>query len=70
MLLGQCIARPLLRLIKTPKGIFSAAELYLRIYMLGYPFLLMYDFGAAILRARGDSRYPFFALLFSGIANV
>ena len=61
---------PLLRLIRTPGDIFSGAALYLRIYPLGYPFLLLYDFGAAALRARGDSRSPFFALMLSGIANV
>ena len=44
--------------------------LYLRLYLLGYPFLLLYDFGSAILRARGDSRYPFWALVLSGIVNV
>ncbi len=70
LLLGQIAAAPLLRLIQTPSGIFDEAELYLRVYMLGYPFLLLYDFGAAVLRARGDSRYPFFALMISGIANI
>ncbi len=70
LLLGQTGAAPLLRLIRTPSGIFDDAELYLRIYMLGYPFLLLYDFGAAALRARGDSRYPFLALMISGIANI
>ncbi len=68
--LGQWIAGPLLRLIRTPESIFHSARLYLQIYMLGYPFLLLYDFGSAILRARGDSRYPFLALMFSGIINV
>ena len=67
LLLGQIAAAPLLRLIRTPEEIFDAAALYLRIYMLGYPFLLLYDFGAACLRARGDSRYPFLALLLSGL---
>ncbi len=70
LLLGQAVAAPLLHLIQTPADIFTAAELYLRIYMLGYPFLLLYDFGASALRARGDSRYPFLALLISGAANV
>ena len=70
LLLGQVAAAPLLRLIRTPDGIFDAAALYLRLYMLGYPFLLLYDFGASILRSRGDSRYPFLALLLSGFANV
>ena len=68
--LGQFIAEPLLQLIQTPDRILPDAVLYLRIYMLGYPFLLLYDFGSAVLRARGDSRYPFFALVFSGIANI
>ena len=70
LLLGQVAAVPLLQLIQTPADIFTAAELYLRMYMLGYPFLLLYDFGAAALRAQGDSRYPFLALLISGAANV
>lgn len=70
LLLGQAAVSPLLRLIQTPSGIFDEAKLYLRIYVLGYPFLLLYDFGASVLRARGDSRYPFFALMISGIANV
>lgn len=70
VILGQIIAAPLLRLIQTPEGIFKAAELYLRIYMMGYPFLLLYDFGASVLRARGDSRYPFLVLVISGIVNV
>ena len=70
LLLGQAAAAPLLELIQTPNSIFEEAALYLRFYMLGYPFLLLYDFGAAALRARGDSRAPFLALMFSGAANV
>ena len=46
---GQWAAKPLLRLIRTPQSIFPAAESYLRIYLLGYPLLLIYDFGAAVL---------------------
>ncbi len=70
LLLGQGMATPLLQRMQTPSGIFNAAKLYLQIYMLGYPFLLLYDFGAAALRARGDSRYPFLVLLISGMVNV
>ena len=70
MVLGQFIAEPLLLLIQAPDNILRDAVLYLRIYMLGYPFLLLYDFGSAVLRARGNSRYPFFVLAFSGVANV
>ena len=70
MILGQFVAEPLLRLIRAPESILRDATLYLRIYMLGYPFLLLYDFGSSVLRARGDSRYPFLALVLSGVANV
>ncbi len=68
--LGQLLCKPLLLLIQTPSGILKEAALYLRIYLIGYPFLLLYDFASAILRAYGNSRYPFIALTLSGIANV
>lgn len=70
LIIGQCISAPLLALIKTPSDILDTSVLYLRIYFISYPFLLLYDFGAAILRACGNSRYPFIALTLSGIANV
>ncbi|WP_455719071.1 MATE family efflux transporter [Agathobacter sp.] len=69
-ILGQAVTLPLLKLIQTPANIMSAAQIYFRIYLIGYPFLLLYDFGAAILRAQGNSRFPFFALVISGISNV
>ncbi len=70
LIIGQCISAPLLGLIKTPSDILDTSVLYLRIYFISYPFLLLYDFGAAILRACGNSRYPFIALTLSGVANV
>lgn len=70
MAIGLAIANPLLALIDTPEEIFPLALLYLELYFLGYPFLLLYDFDAAILRSRGDSQSPFLALLFSGVVNV
>ncbi len=70
LFLGQIFTRPMLQLIQTPAPILDEAELYLRIYFLGYPFLLLYDFAASVLRARGDSSYPFLVLLFSGMVNV
>ena len=69
-LLGQFISHPLLTAIQTPTDILDSAILYLRIYFIGYPFLMLYDFGSAILRAKGDSRRPFLALTLSGIINV
>lgn len=69
-IVGQWLARPLLTLIHTPEGILEQAVLYLRIYFAGYPALMLYDFGAGILRARGDSRRPFVILTASGLLNV
>ena len=68
--LGQFIARPLLVLIKTPEEILNQAVLYLRLYFGGFPFLMLYDFASAVLRAKGNSRLPFLALMLSGILNV
>ncbi len=70
LVIGQCISAPLLMLIQTPSEILATAIVYLRVYFIGYPFLIVYDFAAAVLRAYGNSRYPFFALTLSGIANV
>ena len=70
LIFGQCIATPVLTLIKTPPDILNSSILYLRIYFVSYPFLMLYDFGSAILRAYGNSRYPFIALTLSGIVNV
>ena len=67
---GQWLARPLLVRIHTPDGILEQATSYLRIYLIGYPALMLYDFGAGILRARGDSRRPFYILIASGLLNV
>ena len=70
LLLGQVISHPVLVLIKTPSEILAEAVLYLRIYFLGFPFLMLYDFGSAILRAKGNSRLPFLILILSGVVNV
>ena len=67
---GQFAAGPLLRMLRTPEAILPDAVRYLRLYLLGYPFLLLYDFGSAALRAKGDSRRPFLALLLSGFVNL
>lgn len=68
--LGIFLAEPVLRIIKTPTSVLEQAILYLRIYLIGYPFLMVYNFGSAVLRAKGDSRRPFLALTFSGIINL
>lgn len=67
---GQFVSEPLLMLINTPENIIGQAAEYLRIYFAGVPFLMIYDFGSAVLRSKGDSRRPLAALLISGVINV
>lgn len=67
---GAVSAMPLLRLINTPEEILADAAVYLRLYCMSVPFLMLYDFGAAVLRSRGDSRRPLIALIISGAVNV
>ena len=50
MILGQFIARPVLLLMGTPEDVIELAVLYLRIYLIGMPFIMLYDFGSSILR--------------------
>ncbi len=68
--LGLVLSPILLKAIDTPADIFDDAVLYLRILFLGIPALVVYNFGASILRSVGDSRRPFYYLAFSGALNV
>lgn len=67
---GQFVSEPLLMLINTPENIIGQAAEYLRIYFAGVPFLMIYDFGSAVLRSKGDSRRPLAALIISGVINL
>lgn len=69
-LLGQLIAAPLLGLLNVPDEVFPLALLYLRIYLVGLPVILLYNFEAAIFRSVGETRVPLIALTLSGILNV
>lgn len=67
---GLFLSKPLLTLMGTPDDVLEQAALYMRIYFMGMPVMLLYNFGAAILRAIGDTRRPLYFLLFAGIINV
>lgn len=60
----------MLRLMAVPDDVIELASLYLRIYFLGSPGLLAYNFGASIIRATGDTKRPLYILTFSGLVNV
>ena len=68
--IGKLIAAPLLGMLNVPKDVFPYALLYLRIYLLGMPVILLYNFEAAIFRSVGETRMPLIALAASGVLNV
>ncbi len=70
MLVGVASARPLLEIASTPDDVIDLAALYLRIFFLGMPFIMIFNFGAAILRSLGDTRSPFYALIAGGLVNT
>lgn len=70
MCIGIGVARPILELMDTPSDVLDMAVLYLRIYFIGIPFFLIFNFGAAILRSVGDTRRPLYILVVAGIINT
>ncbi len=70
MCVGMGLARGILELSGTPESVIDEALLYIRIYFLSIPFMVIYNFGSAILRSFGDSRHPMYYLLVSGMLNV
>lgn len=70
LFIGELIAPAVLPMVGTPDDVLPLAEVYLRIYFLGMPFFMTYNFVSAILRAKGDSARPLYALIASGLLNV
>lgn len=68
--IGELAAAPLLHSLHVPDDVFDSALLYLRIYLLGMPVILLYNFEAAIFRSVGETKIPLIALFVSGILNV
>ena len=69
-LAGVLLARFALDLMGTPDDVIDQSVLYMRIYFLGMPFFMLYNYGAAILRAVGDTKRPLFFLVISGMTNA
>ncbi|SHI53900.1 putative efflux protein, MATE family [Lutispora thermophila DSM 19022] len=67
---GFVLCKPLLAMMGTPQNIIDLSVLYMRIYFIGIPGTMVYNFGAAILRAVGDSRHPMYYLVIGGVINV
>lgn len=69
-LAGVLLARFALNLMGTPNDVIDQSVLYMKIYFLGMPFFMLYNYGAAILRAVGDTKRPLFFLVISGMTNA
>ena len=68
--IGLIFAKGALELMGTPDDVIGQSTLYMRIYFLGMPFFMLYNYGAAILRAVGDTKRPLVFLIISGVVNA
>ncbi len=69
-IIGLFISRPVLELMKTPADVIDLSDTYMKIFFMGSCGSMVYNFGASILRAAGDTKRPMYYLAFSGIINV
>ena len=67
---GFFVSRPALGWMGTPEDVIDHSVLYMRIYFGGMPFMMVYNFGSAVLRAVGDTKRPLYYLLIAGVVNV
>ena len=67
---GFCAARGLLELMSCPEDVISLSTLYLKIYFIGMPMTMLYNFSSALLRAMGDTKRPLYCLAAAGVINV
>lgn len=70
IVLGIALAKPALTLMDTPADVIEKSVLYMRIYFMGMPAMMAYNFGSAVLRAVGDTKRPLYFLFFAGVINV
>ena len=70
LFVGIFFARGALELLGTPDDVIGQSTLYMRIYFAGMPFFMLYNYGAAILRAVGDTKRPLLFLIVSGVVNA
>ena len=67
---GLIFARGALELMDTPDDVIDQSTLYMRIYFVGMPFFMMYNYGASILRDVADTKRPLFFLVIAGFVNA
>lgn len=69
-ILGQLLVHPILVAMSTPGDVLPLASLYLRLFFIGMPFVMVFNFGASLLRSIGDTRRPLYMLIVAGIVNT
>ena len=69
-IVGFVLSGQILLWVETPVEVLASAETYLEIYFLGFPFILLYNFGSAVLRGKGESFKPAAFLIVAGILNA
>lgn len=69
-ILGEILTQPILKLMKVPASVIGHSEDYLRVYLLGMPFIAIYNFLGAVFRSQGDTQTPFWALVVASIFNI
>lgn len=67
---GLIFSKGALELMGTPEDVIGLSTLYMRIYFMGMPFFMLYNYGAAILRAVGDTKRPLYFLIIAGVINA
>ena len=70
LFIGVLLSPPILKLMGTPDDVIKLSTLYMRIYFLGMPSMMLYNFGASVLRAAGDTRRPLYILAGAGMINI
>ena len=67
---GILVSRPALTAMETPEDVLPLSTQYMRIYFCGMPFIMLYNFGSAVLRSIGDTKRPLYYLFAAGVVNV
>lgn len=70
MIVGELLAKGILELMSVPSDVLDMAVLYLRVYLIGMPVILLYNFEAAIFQSQGDTKTPLYCLVTGGLINV
>ena len=70
IIVGQLLSRPMLELMGTPDDVIDKSTIYMRIIFIGMPANMIYNFGSAILRTKGDTKHPLYYLTAAGVLNI